>query len=116
MHQVITTMLCTAKLDMADTVVTSDIDASLTDAALAISSTYHIVLKAFSGAAMFGWDMLFDIPFLADWNTIGDHRQYLTDLNMTRENHSCCDWDYQVGDQVLIRKEGILHKTEIWYE
>ena len=35
-HQVISTMLCTAELDMADTVVTSDIDVFLTDAAWAI--------------------------------------------------------------------------------
>jgi hypothetical protein len=65
-HQVISTMLCTAELDMADTVVPSDIDAFLTDAAWAIRSTYHTVLKASPGAAIFGWDMLFDIPFLAD--------------------------------------------------
>jgi hypothetical protein len=42
-HQVITTMLCTTELDMADTVVTNDIDAFLTDAAWAICSTYHKV-------------------------------------------------------------------------
>ncbi len=64
------TMLCTAKLDMADTVETSDIDAFLTNTAWAIHSTYHTVLKASPGAAIFGRDMLFDIPFLADWNKI----------------------------------------------
>ena len=73
-HQVITTMLCTTELDMANTVVTRDIDAFLTDAAWAICSTYHKILKASQGAA-FIWDMLFDIPFLADLNTIGEHRQ-----------------------------------------
>ncbi len=25
--------------------------------------------------------MIFDIPFIADWKTIGEHRQRLTDLN-----------------------------------
>ena len=67
-HQVITTMLHTVELDMANTVETSDIDAFLTDAAWAIRSIYHTVLKAFPGAATFGQDMLFNIPFLADWN------------------------------------------------
>ena len=65
-HQVISTMLHTAELDMADTVASSDIDAFLTDAAWAIHSTYHTVLKASPGAAIFGRDMLFNIPFLAD--------------------------------------------------
>ncbi len=109
-------MLCTAELDMANTVVTSDIDAFLTDAAWAIRSTYHTVLKASPGAAIFGWDMLFDIPFLADWNTIGEHRQRQTDLNTECENRSHHDWDYKVGDKVLLRKDGILHKSESWYE
>jgi len=76
---------------MADTVVTSDINAFLTDAAWAIRSTYHTVLKAPPGAAIFGLDVLFDIPFLADWNKIGDHMQHQTDLNTECENCSCCD-------------------------
>ena len=102
-------MLCTAELDMANTVVTSDIDAFLTDAAWAIRSTYHTVLKASPGAAIFGCDMLFDIPFLADWNTIGEHRQCQTDHYTEHENCSHRDWDYKVGDTVLLRKDGIIH-------
>jgi len=74
-------MLHTAELDMANTVETSDIDAFLTDAAWTIRSTYHTAVKA-SGAAIFGQDMFFNIPFLADWNKIGDHRQHQADLNM----------------------------------
>ena len=73
-------MLCTTELDMANTVATSEIDPFLTDAAWAIRSTYHTVLKASPGAAIVGQGMLFDIPFLADWNKIGDHRQCQTDL------------------------------------
>jgi len=41
--------------------------------------------------------MLFGIPFLADWNKIGDHRQHQIDLNTECENRSCHDWDYKVG-------------------
>jgi hypothetical protein len=92
-HQVITTMLRTAELDMAKTVVTSDIDAFLTDAEWYICSTYHTVLKASPGAAIFGQDMLFDIPFLSNWNKIGHHRQHQTDLNTEGENRSRRHWD-----------------------
>ena len=87
-HQVISTMLCTAELDMANTVETSDIDAFLTDAAWAICCTNHTVLKASPGAAIFGRDTLFDIPFLADWNKIGEHRKHQTGLNTKQENCS----------------------------
>jgi hypothetical protein len=105
-------MLRTAEIDMADSVKTSDIDAFLTDAAWAIHSTYHTVLKASPGAAIFGQDMVFDIPFIADWKKIGEHRQLLTDRNTSRENEGRIDYDYKVGEKVLIRKEGIIRKTE----
>ena len=101
-HQVLMTMLRTAELDMAATVTPSDIDTFLTNASWAIRSTYHTVLKASPGAAIFGRDMLFDIPFIADWNKIRDYRQRQTDLNTARENKLRVDYDYTVGDKVLI--------------
>jgi hypothetical protein len=55
------------------------------------------VLKAFPGAAIFGQDMLFDIPFIADWQKIGGYRQQLTDLSNARENEGSIDYDYKVG-------------------
>jgi hypothetical protein len=110
------TMLRTAEIDMAETVTPSDIDTFLTNASWAIRSTYHTVLKASPGAAIFGRDMLFDIPFIADWNKIGEYRQRQTDLNTARENKLRMDYDYKVGDKILIRKEGILRKTESRYD
>ena len=92
-HHITMTMLRTVELEMANTVVTSDIDAFLTDTAWAICSTYHTVLQAPPGAAIFGWDMLLNIPFLADWNTIGECRQQHTDLDRDYENCSCRYWD-----------------------
>jgi hypothetical protein len=56
--------------------------------------------------------MLFDIPFISNWQKIGEHRQQLTDLNNTRENEGRIDYDYKVGQKVLLRKECILHNTE----
>jgi hypothetical protein len=68
-------MLRTSELDMAKLVKASDINNFLSDAAWAVRSTCHTVLKASTGAAIFGRDMLFDIPFIADWQKIGEHRQ-----------------------------------------
>jgi hypothetical protein len=97
---------------MAETVKPSDIDVFLSDAAWAIHSTHHTVLKAYPGAAIFGQDMLFDILFIADWQKIREHRQKLTDLNNGHENKGRIDYDYEVGQKVLIKKEGILRNTE----
>jgi hypothetical protein len=109
-------MLRTSELTMAELVKASDIDVFLSDTAWAVCSTYHTVLKASPGAAIFGRDMLFDIPFKADWQKNGEHRQQLTDLNNARENEGRIDYDYKVGQKVLVRKEGILCKSEsIWH-
>jgi hypothetical protein len=110
-------MLCTFELDMAETVKASDIDVFSSDAAWAVCSAYHTVLKASPGAAIFGQDMLFDTQFIADWQKIGERRQRLTDLNNARENKGRIDYDYKAGQKVLLRKEGILRNPEsIWHK
>ncbi len=79
------TMLRTAKIDMSTSVAPSDIAMFLTNVAWVISSTYRTVLKASPGAAIFGRDVLFDIPYIADWNKIGDYRQHQRDLYTKRQ-------------------------------
>jgi hypothetical protein len=90
-------MLRTSELDMAKLVKASDIDVFLSDAAWAVCSTYHTVLKASPGAAIFGRDMLFDILFIANWQKIGEHGQQLTDLNNAHENKGRIDYYYKVS-------------------
>jgi hypothetical protein len=109
---VLRNMLRTSELNMAKRVKPTEIDIFLSDAAWAVCSTYHTVLKASPGAAIFRQDMLFDIPFIDDWQKIGEHRQRLTDLNNASENERRIDYDYKVGQKVLLRKEGILHTVE----
>ena len=59
--------------------------------------------------------MLFDIPFVANWKQIGDYRQHQTDRSNKRENNKRVDYNYKVGDKLLIQKDGILRKAEsIW--
>jgi hypothetical protein len=108
-------MLRTSELNMAKTITADDVNVFLDNAAWAICSTYHTVLKASPDAAIFGRDMLFDIPYIADWNKIGDYRQCQTNLNMARENSKQANYDYKVGNKVLLTQEGILRKTEIPY-
>jgi hypothetical protein len=108
-------MLRTTELNTAELVKASDIDIFLSDAAWAICSIYHTVQKASPGAAIFGQDMLFNIPFIADWKKIGEHRQWLTDLNTAHKNEGRIDYDYKVGQKVLVWNDGILLKAESRY-
>jgi hypothetical protein len=59
--------------------------------------------------------MLFNIPFVVDWHKIGDQRQLLTDRGNQGENAKRIDYDYKVGDKVLVIDEGILRKAESAY-
>jgi hypothetical protein len=115
LHQVLGQMLRTSELDMAKKITPDDVNVFLGNAAWAICSTYHTVLKASPGAAIFGHNMLFDIPFIADWNKIGDYRQRQTDLSTAHKNSKRVDYDYKVGDKVLVTQEGILRKAESPY-
>jgi hypothetical protein len=114
-HQVLGQMQCTAELDMANSVTPDDVDVFLDTAAWAIRSTYHTVIEASPGAAIFGCNMLFNIPFVADWCKIGERRQSLTDRGNQCENAKRIDYDYKAGDKVLVIYKGILRKAESAY-
>jgi hypothetical protein len=70
-------------------------------------------VKASPGTAIFGRDILFGITFIADWKQIGEYRrQRQTDLGNEPESKTRVDYDYKVGDKILIHKDGILRKAE----
>ena len=73
-HQTLGNMLRTAELDMADSVEPEHVEDFLDNAAWAIRSTHHTVLKSLPGATIFGRDMMFNIPIIADWTKIGEFR------------------------------------------
>jgi hypothetical protein len=100
---------------MTDSATPIDVDVFLDNAAWANHSTYHMVLKASPGAAIFGQDMLFDILFVADWRRIGEQKQSLTNLGNQLKNAKRIDYDYKVGDKVLVINKGILRKAESAY-
>jgi transposase InsO family protein len=105
MHGVLGDMLRTSGLDMFETVTPEDVDDFIMNAAWAIRSTYHTVLKTLPGAAIFGQDMMFDLPFLADWTAIGQQRQLVVDKSNTRKNKHRIDFDYEVGQKVLLEHD-----------
>ena len=106
-HAVLNDMLRTSGIDDAETLDAHQIDQFIVNAAWAIRSTYHTVLKATPGEAIFGRDMLFDIPFIADWSEIGRRRQQLVDRNNARENNRRLPFDYVPGSKCLIISEEI---------
>ena len=101
---------------MQDTCTPEMIQDLLTNVGWAIRSTYHTVLGASPGAAIYGRDMLFDIPYVANWAKIGKRRQQQVDKSCELKNKLRVDFDYRVGQKVLLFKDGILRKAEDPYE
>lgn len=104
-HGVFGDMLRTSGINNSETLDDHMIDQFITDAAWAIRSTYHTVLKATPGEAIFGRDMLFDIPFVADWSEIGRRRQQRVDSDNARENRKRLPFDYVVGSKCMLINE-----------
>ncbi len=67
-HQTIMAMLHTADLDMADTVRESDSQSHKHHMGRLLYLSHNTKNLT---TAIFGWDMLFDVPFIADWSNIG---------------------------------------------
>ena len=85
-------------------------DEALAAAAYAIRCTYHTTLKATPGQLVFSRDMHLPTQFVADWAAIGIRKQAEIDRNNARENKKRVQWDYSIGDQVLLEKPGLIPK------
>jgi hypothetical protein len=111
-HADLGNMLRKSELDMAKMVKASDINIFLSDAAWAVCATYHIQCLQPPQVQQYLDEICYLTLFIADWQKIGQHWQRLTDLNNARENECRIDYDYKVGQKVLLQKEGILCNAE----
>ena len=77
------------------------VDTALANYVFATRSVINDSLRASPGSLAFGRDMILDIPMLADWNFIKNHRQQLLDKRLIAANRKRFSYDYNVGDEVL---------------
>ena len=59
-------------------------------------------MKTSPGALTFNRDMLINVPLAANLESIRDRRQHLIDENIRRINQKRIDYDYKVGDEVMV--------------
>ena len=79
-------------------------DGVLAAVMLAVRSTVHTTLKVTPAQAVFGRDMLLNIPVKVDWKEIKNNKQKEINRNNSKENKNRIPHDYHVGEKVLIRK------------
>ena len=62
-------------------VIQKSVENFIDNAAWALCTTHHTMLRTSPGAAIFGRDTMFNVPFVADWTKIGEFRQAQTNQN-----------------------------------
>ena len=56
--------------------------------------------------------MLFNIPYIPNWENIRAQKQLLTNKNTIKENKKRISHDYKVNDNILIYRDGIFRKLD----
>ena len=82
----------------------------LASVAWAVRASYNSATNATPAQLVFGRDMMFNLQTLVDWKHLSLKKQEATDVANLRENRNRKDYDYQIGTQVYIVKDGILRK------
>jgi hypothetical protein len=104
MHQVVGNSLRTMTRLANSAGITSGkvmVDTALSNCMYAIRAALHSGLKATPGSLVYGRDMVLDLPVIADWINIQQHRQQLTNQRTILLNRQRISHDYKIGDQVL---------------
>ena len=71
------------------------VDTALANCMFATRAALHGTLKSSPGALSFNRDMILDIPVIADWNFIKEHRQQLIDQRLVAANQKRYSYDYR---------------------
>jgi hypothetical protein len=102
LHLVLADALRTFELQERELDATDPWSSFLASAAFSIRSTYHTTLGASPGQLVFGRDMLLPIKFKANWAEIKARRQDEIRRYNERENKGRKNYDYEVGDRILL--------------
>ena len=84
----------------------------LASVAYAIRSTYHTTLKATPSQLVFGRDMIQPLQYIAESDLICKNKQKVINDSNKRENSKRVDYDYVVGQKVLLLNTDIQRKLD----
>ena len=87
----------------------------LANIAWALRSLTHSTLNAMPGQVVFNRDMLFNLKYVADWETIRQRKEKKMHKDNDGENSKRREYTYKVGGKVLIKGDHlhILRKTQL---
>ena len=77
------------------------VDEALANAMHAMRTTVATTLGSTPGALAFSRDMFLNIPLIADWQAIAQHREQFINEDLRRANRKRRQYDYAPGQRVL---------------
>ena len=84
----------------------------LASIAWAVRASYNSATDATPAQLVFGRDMLFNLKALINWKELSLKKQKLVDKANLRENQNRIDFDYQIGQKIYIRNDGVQRKMD----
>ena len=101
----IKSMVRAHNLDRKDLDLNDPFSIIVANCAWALRAGYHSTLETSPAQALFGRDMLFDIDYSINLESLRDKKQIKIDRRNIKENLRRISYDYQVGDKITIDKE-----------
>lgn len=103
-HQTIGQMIRTLEVQNTENLV-NPFQGILSAVCFAIRATVHTTLQATPSQLVFGRDHILNIKYEANWKQIRDQKQKLINKNNKLENKKRKEYNYTVGQKVLIKTE-----------
>ena len=79
-------------------------------------STVHTTIGATPSQLVFGRDSILNKPFTPDWDKIREKKQKLINKNNKKENEKRIEYEYKVGDKIMLKTESKTKYGEDQYE
>ena len=111
-HQVVGQMMITQDLKSKVFDFINPWGPMLTSIAWAVRAAHHSTLGYTPAQLVYGRDMIFNLKTIINWKDISARKQIQVDKDNLRENKKRVDYDYQIGSQVYVTKDGIHRKLD----
>ena len=103
-HQTVHNMIGTTRITEKDDLqALHDFTGILSAARRAVNSTVHTTLRATPSQLVFRREALLNSAFQADWKLICQRKQRMININNARENISRREYQYTVGQTVMVK-------------
>ena len=111
-HQVLRHMFLTKNLKEQVLDYIDPFGDTLASIAWAVRASYNSSTQATPAQLVFGRDMMFNLATLVNWKDLSLRKQKQVDKSNLNENRNRISFDYEVGQQVYIKNDGIHRKLD----